>query len=271
MTPFAATLIVNSLDLAWPKLDPLSRSFRDALRDARARASAANWQANDDVSTADLRALSVGTQIWISVLESRSSDPYAKRWAAALSATMDILAKHGGYDGASTDELKTRAKKQNTTGALQFVEILIIVAVVGLIIAGVIAFIVWQARQTVDNQLARQSLDAELVRIHADAEKIIAQHLEAEKAAGHEIPWSDAELGYLKALEKAQAQIVTELGKTLDSPWLHPWPWLVLGGVATTVVLAVVFKSEIQKSLGLVAKKSAGERRRLAAGERRAR
>lgn len=241
MTPNQAMALVTSLDAVWPKLDPQSRTFRQAFTDALARATAQNWTAGDAVAYADAKAYAVGTQLYVEVLTSRTSDPYSDRWASALTRTNRLLAEKTGFKGQTADEIKSGASSQ---AMAEWGPILIILGI-ALLAAALVAWWIYRATDLVDNELARNALERELVRVQAAAEKILGDHFAREAAGGGGlIPWSEGELSYLTALEEAQAAIINALGPK-SSVWSTPWPYVGIGAAAL-VVLGVVYRDEIK-------------------------
>jgi hypothetical protein len=208
----------------WQLIDPLSRSFDDALSSARKRAASRAWavpELSRPIAYADMRALSVATAITLSELtpDKRPSDLYSDRWGSALARTYDMLAKSAGYKNQTISDVKSAASKDKA--AIPVIEIVAIV-IGALAVAAVIGFVIYEIAQVVDRALARQPANEELVRLHSEAEKIVEDHLEAERKAGHPIPWSQAELDALERLERQQAIIIHGITPKGESPAIEP-------------------------------------------------
>jgi hypothetical protein len=228
----------TDLHKVWQLVDPLSRSFDAALVSARQRAAGKAWslpESSRPIAYADMRALAVATAITIRELtpEKRPDDLYSDRWGTALGRTWSILAKDGGYKNQTISDLKSAASKDKA--ALPIIEIVAIVIGV-LAVAAVIAFVIWQVGDIVDRALARRPANEELVRLHSEAQKIVEDHLEAERKAGHPIPWSQAELDALDRLERQQAAIIHGMTPTpKESPGIQPM------SIGVLALLAVLF------------------------------
>jgi hypothetical protein len=252
MTPNQFGLAVQALDKVWPQID--GRTFSAAMSSAFARAASQNWLANDKGSYADQSALAVGTQLYVEAMRDRPGDVYSDRWGQALLQTQKILASKAGYKDQSADDVKNSAPASVKANIEIIAMVLGILAFIVVAVA-VMYFLITNSADVVDNQLARNALERALVQAQGAAEKVIDQHLQNEKAAGHQIEWSAGELSYLSSLEQLQSQIIHELGLTLAPPapsiWQTPWPYLGIGA-ASLVILGIVYKDDVKRMLARI-------------------
>jgi hypothetical protein len=157
-----------------------------------------------------------------------------------LLRTWEVLARNEGWRDDSPAMLSADTGKSD--GQANVVEIVAIVVGI-LALAGIIAFVVWNANVIIDRELARRAQAQELMRAHADCQKMLQLHADAERAAGHPIPFSIAELTIMGRLAKLQDEAMGAWTATVSAPLVRP-PTMpeVAGNVATVaVVLAFVY------------------------------
>jgi hypothetical protein len=251
----------------WTAQDP--RGFDDATTQALARCSSGAWgidEIGDSKGTAEedlliliarslvvrqallaagnasLYPLPSGNKLSLNVIQGSWGNPVSdvdhQNAQYILLRTWEVLAKANGWTESDASQLSATSGKDAsaTTNVVAIVAI-----VVGIIVlAGLIAFTVYNVNTLIDRSLARRAQAQELMRAHAECQKMLEDHAAAERSAGKPIPFSIAELAVMARLAKLQDSASKGFEATLVPPLGGAPPKTATDVIGDVLTLAVV-------------------------------
>ena len=251
----------------WTAQDP--RGFDEATTQALARCSSGAWGISEigeskgtpeeDLLVLIARSLVVRQAIIAAGNKSKYPAPAGNRlainvvqdqWGAdvtdldhknaqyILIRTWEVLAKGQGWTESDAAQLSaTSGRPAGTTTNV----VAIVAIVVGIVVlAGLIAFTVYNVNSLIDRALARQAQAQELMRAHAECQKMLEDHAAAERSAGKPIPFNVAELAVMARLAKLQDSASKGFEATLVPPLGGSPPRTATDVIENVLTLAVL-------------------------------
>jgi len=193
-------------------------------------------------NVADYPTPAVGNKLSLNVIQGSWGNPVTdvdhQNAQYILLRTWEVLAKNEGWTEDSSAQLSATSGKDAsaTTNVVAIVAI-----VVGIIVlAGLIAFVVYNVNTLIDRQLARRAQAQELMRAHAECQKMLEDHAAAERSAGKPLPFSIAELAVMARLAKLQDSASKGFEATLVPPLGGAPPRTATDVIGDVLTLAVV-------------------------------
>lgn len=251
----------------WTAQDP--RGFDDATAQAVARCSAGAWGIDEigvskgtpeeDLLILIARSLVIrqalvaagnaakypapaGNRLAINVVADSWGNPVSDvdhvNAQYILIRTWEVLARGQGWTEGDASQLSATSGKPVTSSNV----VAIVAIVVGIVVlAGLIAFTVYNVNALIDRALARQAQAQELMRAHAECQKMLEDHAAAERSAGKPIPFSIAELAVMARLAKLQDSAARGFESTLAPPLGgSPQPKTATDVIENVLTLAVL-------------------------------
>lgn len=156
-----------------------------------------------------------------------------------LIRTWEVLARGQGWTESEASQLSATSGK-SVSGTSSNVVAIVAVVVGIVVLAGLIAFVVYNVNSLVDRALARQAQAQELMRAHAECQKMLEDHAAAERSAGKPIPFNLAELAVMARLARLQDSAAKGFESTLTGPLGGAPPKSATDVVESVLTLAVV-------------------------------
>lgn len=161
----------------------------------------------------------VGNKIGVTVLEGSAPDINHVNAQIILLRTWEVFARSEGWNDTTATQLTATSGKPVTEQTTAMAPVAIVAIVIGIVVlAGLVAFVVWNVNTVVDRQLARKAQAQELMRAHAECQKMLSDHAAAEKAAGKAIDFNRVELATMARLARLQENAMHGFSATLDKP-----------------------------------------------------
>jgi len=250
----------------WTAQDP--RGFDDATTQALARCSLGAWgideiggsngTAEEDLLALIARSLVIrqaliaagnkskypvptGNKLSINVLQdawgNAVTDVDHQNAQYILIRTWEVLARGQGWTEGDAAQLSATSGKSSTATNV----VAIVAIVVGIVVlAGLIAFTVYNVNSLIDRALARRAQAQELMRAHGECQKMLEDHAAAERSAGKPIPFNMAELAVMARLAKLQDSASKGFEATLVPPLGGSPPRSATDVVENVLTLAVI-------------------------------
>lgn len=208
---------IAALNAVWTHVDSQGRNYSDAASAALARAVGAGALSADDV-----RALVIMSAVADASLRS-SAQPEDARARAALTGSWADVAAHAGYTGKPPPAPSPASPAGN------------LIVIIGILVGvaaqvAIVAWLIYNAKDLADRELARRAADREMVRLNARMLALLDQHKAGE-------PWSPEERAELDAIEAAMTKL--RGGMVATPPEGHA-PEAFGAGVLATIAAAAV-------------------------------
>lgn len=251
----------------WTAQDP--RGFDDATAQAVARCSSGAWGISEigeskgtpeeDLLILIARSLVVrqaliaagnkakyptpaGNRLAINVVQDQwgndVTDVDHKNAQYILIRTWEVLARGQGWTESDASQLSATSGKDASATTNVVAIVAIVVGIV--VLAGLIAFTVYNVNSLIDRALARQAQAQELMRAHAECQKMLEDHAIAERSAGKPLPFSVAELAVMARLAKLQDSAARGFEATLVPPLGGSPPRTATDVIENVLTLAVI-------------------------------
>lgn len=214
---------IAALNAVWPHVDSFGRNYSDAANVALARAIARPVAGESDALTADdVRALVIMGAVADASLRS-SAQPEDARARAVLAGTWADVAAHAGYTGKPPPAPSPASPAGN------------LIVIVGILVGvaaqvAIVAWLIYNAKDLADRELARRAADREMVRLNARMLALLNAHKAGE-------PWTPEERAELDAIEAAMTKL--RGGMVATPPEGHA-PEAFGAGVLATIAAAAV-------------------------------
>ncbi len=182
----------------------------------------------------------VGNRVAINVGVGTAPDVDHVNAQVILLRTWEVLGRAEGWNEQTAAQLSATTGRP-VSSSTQSNVVAIVAIVVGIVmLAGLIAFVVWNVNTIVDRELARRAQAQELMRAHADCQTMLQTHSAAERQAGHAIPFTTPELMVMARLAALQDGAMQGFKATLEPPILPVRPQDPVGALENVLTLAVV-------------------------------
>lgn len=238
---------------AWG-VDPIAQSSGSRVEDLLALIAESFVIRQQLIDVGDAGALGqlapIANRLTLSVNVGSAPDVDHQNAQFILLRTWEALARAQGWTDASAAQLSASTGRLDPNKQVQSDVVVIVAVVVGIAaLAALLAFVVWNVNTIIDRELARRDQARELMRAHADCQLMLQKHADAEKAAGHAIPFTVPELQVMVRLAKLQDEAMQTWHGTLAAPPPAPAPTQVAENVLSLAVvlgfLYLLFRREI--------------------------
>ncbi|MBK9266180.1 MAG: hypothetical protein IPM54_41130 [Polyangiaceae bacterium] len=156
--------------------------------------------------------------------------------ASALARTVVLLAPPVAF--RATRDIVTDGAN-HATGQIEVGLPPVAVVVLGTLAALAAAFVGSSIASAIVVANFDNNVTKRLLAIHARALEIMALHVERERLVGHELPFDEAEISLLRALEEQQRTLATMQGRPLPSPFRGATEFVQATTAASTSFLPI--------------------------------